>query len=229
MAKRISIGDLQIAVTKKKIKNLYLSVYPPDGRVRVAAPLTMKDEAIREIVVAKLPWIRKQQSKLARQEWRQEKEYVSGESHYFMGRRYWLNVVTTKQKQRVELGKNNQLTLYVRPGSTKEQRKKMVTEWYRSELKKQIPALIAKWEKELGVRVNSWGVKLMKTRWGSCNPKAGRIWVNLELAKKSPRCLEYIVLHEMLHLLEKYHNKRFYTYLGQFMPDWKESRAELNG
>lgn len=228
MVKQLSIGGLQIAVSKKKIKNLYLKVSPPDGRVRVTAPLTMSDEAIREFVVAKLPWIRKQQGKMGRRERYREKEYVSGENYSFMGQSYTLNVITTNRKQRVELGKENRLDLYVRLGSTKEQRKKVITEWYRGELKKRIPELITKWEKEIGVRLNSWGVKQMKTRWGSCNPKAGRIWINLNLATKSPRCLEYVVLHELLHLREKYHNKRFYAYLGQYMPDWKEIRAELN-
>lgn len=122
-----------------------------------------------------------------------------------------------------------QINLFIRPDSTKEQRERILLEWYRSELKKQIPGLISKWENIIGVKVNSWGVKLMKTRWGTCNPKAKRIWINLELAKKSPRCLEYIIVHEMVHLLEKHHNKRFYAFMKQFLPNWREIKAELNG
>ena len=154
---------------------------------------------------------------------------MSGESHYYQGKRYLLNVVYTNKKQRVIIRKNSQIDLYVREGSTKEQRKRVMMEWYRSELKKQIPALIGKWEKKIGVSVNSWGVKLMKTKWGTCNPKDKRIWFNLELAKKNPRCLEYIVVHEMIHLLEKHHNEKFYAYLEQFFPNWKEIKSELNG
>jgi len=229
MASNIIIGDIQVEIIKKNIKNIHLSVHPPNGRVRIAAPLTMNDEAIRIFAISKLSWIKKQRAKFQEQERQSEREYVSGESHYYQGIRYLLNVVYTNKKQRVEISKNNQLDLYVREGSSTEQRKKVMMEWYRNELKKQIPDLIAKWEKKIGVKVNSWGVKLMKTKWGTCNPTAKRIWVNLELAKKNPRCLEYIVVHEMIHLLEKHHNERFYTYLEQFIPNWKEIKSELNG
>lgn len=229
MASNIIIGNIKIEVIKKNIKNLHLSVHPPNGRVRIAAPLMMNDEAIRIFAISKLSWIKKQQAKFQEQERQSEREYVSGESHYYQGRRYLLNVVYTKKKQRVEISKNNQINLYVHEGSTADQRERVMMEWYRSELKKQIPDLIAKWEKHIGVKVISWGVKLMKTKWGTCNPKAKRIWLNLELAKKNPRCLEYIVVHEMIHLIEKHHNERFYAYLEQFIPNWKEIKEELNG
>ncbi|NLP37817.1 MAG: M48 family metallopeptidase [Firmicutes bacterium] len=227
MASNLIIEDIQIEVRKKKIKNLYLSVHPPDGSVRISAPLAMSDEAIRDFALAKLDWIRKQQAKLQKQVRPEEKQYIAGENHYFQGLPYVLNVLYTGKKQRAEL-KNGQIELYVRQGSTQEQREKVMREWYRSELKKLIPPLIAKWEEKIGVTVNFWGVKLMKTKWGSCNPRAKRIWFNLELAKQSPRCLEYIVVHEMVHLLERHHNKRFYAYLEKFLPDWKECREELN-
>lgn len=229
MASNIIIGNIKIEVIKKNIKNLHLSVHPPNGRVRIAAPLMMNDEAIRIFAISKLPWIKKQQAKFQEQERQSEREYISGESHYYQGRRYLLNVVYTKKKQRVEINKNNQINLYVHEGSTAGQRERVMMEWYRSELKKQIPDLIAKWEKHIGVKVNSWGVKLMKTKWGTCNSKAKRIWLNLELAKKNPRCLEYIVVHEMIHLIEKHHNEWFYAYLEQFIPNWKEIKEELNG
>mgnify|MGYP000141200455 CR=1 FL=1 len=228
MTGKIIIDDIQCEVIKKKIKNLYLSVHPPDGRVKIAAPLTMNDEVIRTFVISKLSWIKKQQARLEKLGREAEKEYVTGESHYFQGKAYVLNVLYTKQRQRAELINDQQINLYVREGCTKEQRRKIMLEWYRSELKKKIPELIGKWEKIIGTKVNFWGVKLMKTRWGTCNPTAKRIWVSLELAKKTPSCLEYILVHEMVHLLERYHNKRFYTYLDQFLPNWKEIKRELN-
>lgn len=228
MTNEIIIGDIQIEVIKKNIKNMYLYVQSPNGRVRITAPRKMNDESIRNFAVSKLSWIKKHQTRSNNRVRQSEKEYVSGESHYYQGERHLLNVIHTDKKQKVEVRKNNQIDLYVRDGSTREQRERVVIEWYRSELKKQIPDLIEKWEKELGVKVNYWGVKHMKTRWGSCNPKHKRIWVNLELAKKSPRCLEYIIVHEMIHLLVKHHNKKFYSYLTLFIPNWKEIKSEIN-
>lgn len=225
----LRIADVQIEIVKKNIKNLHLSVHPPYGRVRIAAPKTMNDEAIRVFAICKLSWIKKQRLKFQNQDRQSEREFISGESHYFLGRRYLLNVIYTSKKQRVELIKNNQIDLYVRENSTTEQREKVMSEWYRNFLKEQIPVIISKWEKEIGVKVNSWGVKLMKTKWGTCNIEAKRIWLNLELAKKSPRCLEYIIVHEMIHLLERNHNDRFHSYMDMFMPNWKEIKAELNG
>lgn len=225
----LRIADVQIEIVKKNIKNLHLSVHPPYGRVRIAAPKTMSDEAIRVFAICKLSWIKKQRLKFQNQDRQSEREFISGESHYFLGRRYLLNVIYTSKKQRVEIIKNNQIDLYVRENSNTEQREKVMSEWYRSFLKEQIPVIISKWEKEIGVKVNSWGVKLMKTKWGTCNIEAKRIWLNLELAKKSLRCLEYIIVHEMIHLLERNHNDRFHSYMDMFMPNWKEIKAELNG
>lgn len=224
----ITVGDIQINVIKKKIKNLHLSVHPPNGRVRIAAPEGMNDDAIRIFAVSNLPWIKKQRMKFQNQERQSIREYVSGESHYFQGNRYLLNVVYTKGKQRVEIRNRKYIDLYVRESSTKEQREKLMTEWYRKQLKMQIPPLIEKWEQIIGVKVNAWGVKLMKTKWGTCNPDAKRIWINLELAKKSTRCLEYIIVHEMVHLLERHHNDKFIAYMDQFLPNWRSIKCELN-
>lgn len=223
------IGDLEINVIKKKIKNLHLSVHPPDGRVRIAAPETMNDEAIKIFAISKLSWIKKQRGKFQAQERQSEREFVSGESHYYQGHRYLLNVISTNKKQRVEIDRHKNINLYVREGATRERREKVMTEWYRKQLKSQIPPYIEKWEKRMGVKVDSWGVKLMKTRWGTCNPKARRIWVNLELAKKSPQCLEYIIVHEMVHLLERLHNDKFIAYMDRFLPNWRSVKQELNG
>ena len=224
----IKIDGIEIEVVRKKIKNMNLYVLPPDGRVRITAPLRMKDSTIRNFAGSKLDWIKKHREKYLALGIQHGKKYLSGEIHSYQGKDYLLNVFCTNKKQRVELcNEKGQINLYVRENSTVEQRKKILAEWYRSRLKEQIPGLIDKWEKIMGVKVKSFGVKSMKTRWGTCNRNAGRIWINLELAKKSPKCLDYIVVHEMTHLIEKYHNKRFYSCMDRFMPDWKEARKEL--
>jgi predicted metal-dependent hydrolase len=227
---KLVVGDLEIELIKKNIKNIHLVVLPPDGRVRVSVPKKQDDEALRLFIVSKLSWIKKQQVKFQKQKRQPAREYVSGESHYFLGERFLLNVIyTNKGKRGVELRNRTYLDLFVRESSTKEQRQKVMKEWYRRELKALIPPLIEKWEPLIGVKVNSWGVKLMKTRWGSCNITAGRIWLNLDLAKKNPACLEYIVVHEMVHLLERLHNANFVAYMDKFLPNWRSIRAELNG
>ncbi|NLW22107.1 MAG: M48 family metallopeptidase [Tissierellia bacterium] len=226
---RIIINGIEIELTKKNIKNLYISVHPPHGKVKISAPKWMDEEAIRQFAISKLSWIKKHQQKFKDQERILEREYVSGESHYFLGQRYLLNVVyTNKRKQGVQVRNKKYIDLFVRENTPKYLREKVMIEWYRGELKKLIPPLIEKWEPVLGVKVNEFGVKRMKTRWGSCNPTAKRIWINLELAKKNPRCLEYIIVHEMVHLLEKSHNKRFIAYMDKFLPNWRLVKGELN-
>ncbi len=226
---RIIVGNIDIDVIRKNIKNIHLSVYPPDGRVRLAVPEKMNDEAIRIFAVSKLAWITKQRKRFGTQERQTEREFVSGESHYYFGARYLLNVVETTKKQYAELRGNKYIDLYVRPDSTAEKREKIMSDWYRQSLKKVIPDFIKKWEEIMGVTVNDWGVKLMKTRWGTCNVQDKRIWINLELAKKNPRCLEYIIVHEMVHLLERHHNGKFKAYMDKFLPNWKIIKDELNG
>ncbi|HHX24156.1 MAG: M48 family metallopeptidase [Tepidanaerobacteraceae bacterium] len=226
---KLVVNDIEIELVKKNIKNIHLSVHPPNGRVRISAPNKMDNEAIRLFVITKLAWIKKQRAKFEKQERQPEREFVSGESHYFLGELYLLNVVyTNKRKQDVKIRNKTYIDLYVREGSTKEQKQNVMKEWYRRELKALIPPLINKWEPMMGVKVKSWGVKLMKTRWGSCNTTAKRIWVNLELAKKNPTCLEYIIVHEMVHLLERLHNERFISYMDKFFPNWRSIKAELN-
>ncbi len=225
----IVIEDINIELIKKNIKNIHLSVHPPYGRVRLAVPLRMSDEAVNSFVVSRLSWINKQRKKYAKLEQQSEIEYKSGESHYYLGDRYILNVIETTGKQYIELRNNKYMDLHVKPNSSKDKREKVLTEWYRQNLKLLIPDYIHKWESIIGVSVNEWNVKLMKTRWGTCNIRDKRIWINLELIKKSPRCLEYIVVHEMVHLLERYHNDNFKTYMNEFFPNWKSVRNELNG
>lgn len=224
----IVINDIDIEVIKKNIKNVHLSVHPPAGRVRLAAPENMDEEAIRLFAISKLSWIKKQRKEFDTQERQSVREFLSGESHYFMGSRYLLNVIESSEKQRVELRNKKYMDLYVRPEHTKEKRERIVSQWYREELKRLIPEYIKKWEDTIGVTVNEWGVKLMKTKWGTCNEQDKRIWINLELAKKNPRCLEYIIVHEMIHLLERHHNERFKAYMDEFLPNWKSIQDELN-
>ena len=226
---KITVGNIEIDLIRKNIKNIHLSVYPPEGRVRLAVPERMNDEAVRLFAVSKLAWITKQRKKFSEQDRQTVREFVSGESHYYFGTRYLLNVIETTGKQHIELRSNKYIDLYVRPESTVEKREKIMSDWYRQSLKKVIPDYIKKWEEIMGVTVNDWGVKLMKTKWGTCNVKDKRIWINLELAKKNPRCLEYIIVHEMVHLLERHHNEKYKAYMDKFLPNWKSIKDELNG
>ena len=217
-----------VDVVRKDIKNLHLAVYPPAGRVRVAAPLRMSDEAVRLAVISRLAWIKRQQAKFEGQERQSAREYVTGESHYFQGQRYRLNVVYHNKPPKVAFRNKITMDLFVRTGSDTAQRERVLLAWYRKQLKEAVPSLISKWEAILGVKVAEWGVKQMKTKWGSCNKDARRIWLNLELAKKPVQCLEYIVVHEMVHLLERHHNDRFTKHMDKFMPQWRLIRSELN-
>jgi len=225
---RIVVSDISVDVVRKNIKNLHLGVYPPNGRVRVAVPLRMNDEAVRLAIISRLGWIKRHQAKFAGQERQSPREFVTGESHYFQGRRFRLNVIYQKGLPSVCISNNTTIDLIVREGSDKPKRQRVLTEWYRRQLKEQIPLLIEKWQPVLNVSIAEWGVKQMKTRWGTCNIKAHRIWLNLELAKKPVHCLEYIVVHEMLHLLERKHSDRFKALLDKFLPLWKSYREELN-
>lgn len=225
---KITVGNISIDVVRKDIKNLHLGVYPPNGRVRIASPLKIDDEAVRLFAISKMAWIKKQKIKFETQERQTERRFVSGESHYYNGNRYLLNVIYHNATPKVEIRNKTYIDLYVREGSTNEQREKVLTEWYRKQLKDQIPTLIDKWQKIIGVEVNDWGIKKMKTKWGTCTIESRRIWLNLELAKKSEHCLEYIIVHEMIHLIERKHNDRFVAYMDKFIPQWHFFKEELN-
>lgn len=225
---QISISNIKIDVIRKNIKNIHLAVYPPTGRVRIAAPLNVNEDAIRLFAISKLGWIKRHQRKFEGQERIAPREYKQRESHYFQGRRYLLNIIEKDAPPKVALRTKTYIDLYIRPDSPIEKRNEIMTEWYRKELKKQIPPIIDKWEKILKVVVADWQVKQMKTKWGSCNIEEKRIWINLELAKKPDRCLEYIIVHEMIHLLERHHNDRFQYYIDTYLPNWKQLKAELN-
>lgn len=224
----ITISNIKIDVVRKDIKNIHLAVYPPTGRVRIAAPLKVNEDAIRLFAVAKLGWIKRNQKKFEGQERISQREYKQRESHYFQGRRYLLNITETEGAPKVILKSKKFIELFVRPETTVEKRHEIMTEWYRVQLKKQIPAIIEKWEAILKVKVSDWQVKQMKTKWGSCNIEKKRLWVNLELAKKPEHCLEYIIVHEMVHLLERHHNERFLYYMDTYLPMWRQLKTELN-
>lgn len=213
---------------RKDIKNLHLGVYPPNGRVRVAAPLHLDDQAVRLAVISRLGWIRRQQNGFEQQARQSEREMVTGESHYVEGRRYRLDVIEHEGRPSVSLRNNTIMELRIRPGTDRDKREALLHRWYRRRLRAQIPALLAKWEPQIGVAVAEWRIKKMKTRWGACNPAARRIWLNLELAKKPAQCLEYILVHEMVHLLERHHTDRFRHLMASLMPHWHLYREELN-
>ena len=225
---QIIVSDLVVDVVRKDIKNLHLGVYPPAGRVRVAVPLHINDEAVRLFTISKLAWIKRQQAKFQAQERQSAREFISGESHYYQGRSYLLNVIYRNAPPAVTIRDNNILDLYVRTDSDTPDRERILTAWYRRQLKEEIPPLIAKWEPIVGVKVAAWGVKQMKTKWGTCKIEVNRIWLNLELIKKPVHCLEYVIVHEMVHLLERHHNARFTAYMNRFMPLWQHYREELN-
>ncbi|KAA3606309.1 MAG: M48 family peptidase [Calditrichaeota bacterium] len=224
---KIELGNITIEVVQKDIINIHLSVYPPDGKVKIAAPTRIDLETIRVFAINKLQWIKKQQEAFRNQERETPREYISMESHYFKGKRYLLKIIEQESKPKIVL-RHSKIELYVRPNTSTEKRKELIEEWYRDEMKITIPKMIKKWEKKIGVEVNEFGVKKMRTKWGTCNPVAKRIWLNLELAKKPLICLEYIVVHEMIHLLERKHNDRFIKLMNDFMPKWRFYREELN-
>jgi len=225
---QISVSGLDVEVVRKAIKNLHLGVYPPNGRVRVAAPLAVSDEAVRLAVIGKLVWIKRQQARFDSQPRQSQREMVSGESHYFLGHRYRLRVVEHEGPGKVVLRSKSYLDLTVRAGTCAEQRERVLHRWYRGQLRLLIPPLLEKWEPVLGVQVADWGIKRMKTRWGTCSVEARRIWLNLELAKKPVQCLEYIVVHELAHLRERRHGDRFVALMDEHLPPWRLYRDELN-
>lgn len=227
MQTEIKLGEITVDVRIKDIKNIHLSVYPPTGRVRISAPLRFDVDTIRLFAISKLPWIKKQQSKLRKQDRETPREYVERESHYFMGRRYLLKITESVMASTVVL-RHRHIELIVKPGSTMEQRRKLLDDWYRQQLKDKANKLISKWSIQMGAAVPEFGVKKMRTKWGSCNQEAKRIWINLELAKKPPECLEYIVVHEMVHLIERNHGTRFVALMDQLLPQWRQFRDELN-
>lgn len=222
------VSGLKIDVLRKNVKNLNLRVYPAECRVRISVPRRIPDSEVTRFIEGKLPWIRKHLANYRERPKSEPKKFITGELHPVWGQNLKLILIEKDKPPRVFVGDGN-LHLSVRPGTVQRKRASVLKEWYRDELKQKIPELIKKWEPQMGVKVEEFGVKQMKTRWGTCNIRARRIWLNLELAKKRPELLEYVVVHEMVHLLERLHNKRFYGFMSRYLPNWKSLKNELNG
>jgi predicted metal-dependent hydrolase len=223
----LTVRGINIDVVYKDIKNLHIGVYPPIGRVRVAAPDRLDEEQIRLAVIKRLPWIKRQRQQLQDAARQSPREMVTGESHYVWGVRHRLKVIERPGRAHVEVD-GGRLLMYVSVGTDTDARIKLLQDWQRRQLRHTVPPLIAQWERVVGRKVPRWSVRRMKTKWGSCNRETGHIWFNLELAKKHPLCLEYIVVHEMTHLLERNHGERYTKLMDEFLPDWRSRRDQLN-
>ncbi len=227
MKNQIQIGDITVDVVRKDIKNVHLSVHPPKGRVTIAAPTHMKLDTIRVFAIAKVTWIREQQKKLRKQDREAPREFLNRESHYVWGERYLMKAIEVDAVPSVELI-HNRMVFQTRPGWDKVKKQELLDVWYRGLIKDAVPVLLASWEKKIGVKANRFFVQRMKTKWGSCNPLAQSIRLNTDLAKKPRECLEYIVVHELVHILEPSHNDRFVGLMDRFMPKWQSHRQLLN-
>lgn len=255
--KEIVVDGIPISVTRKKIKNMYIRIVPPEGEVRLSAPYSVSDDVICSFVVSRLPWIRKHKKEFAERMHQPERQYQTGENYYVWGKRYVLEVRQIESSGRTYLGESQRLktardseeygcmetrgyptdsvhlageklVLSIREGSTPGQREAVLNEWLRGQIKAVIPELLERCENVVGVQAQEWRVKNMRTRWGTCNVQKKRIWLNLQLAKKAPECLEYVIIHELVHLLERNHNTKFYRYLNTFYPDWRAVKDKLN-
>ncbi len=224
----ISIRDLPVQVLKRSVKNLHLSVLPPSGRVRVTAPLKMTDEAIRMAVISRIPWIKKQQIKFKAQERQSIREYVSGETHYFMGKSYRFKLEMIDKKPDVFIKGKTQIVMQIAKESSVEKREELLTSWYQSQLRREVDKYVPKWEKKMKVKTAKIRIRHMKTRWGSCIQVNKTIWLNLELIKKPTTCIEYVLVHEFCHLKEKRHNDAFLNLMNKYMPKWRMYKDELN-
>ncbi len=227
MTDTIQLGEISIAVRRKDIKNVHLSVHPPHGRVTLSAPRATRLEVARAYAISKLGWIREQRAKLANQARETTRRFINRESHFLWGRRHLMTVVHRDAKPFVALD-HKRITLTVRPGSHAAKRAQVIHEWHKTLLHEAVPVLIKKWERKLKVEVRGYFLQRMKTKWGGCNHRAGHIRLNTELVKKPRDLLEYVIVHEMVHLIEPTHSDRFITILEKHYPTWREARAELN-
>lgn len=223
----LQIGNISIAITKKNIKNMYIRVLPPDGKVQITAPYSAGDDAIRMFAVSRISWIKKQCADFEAQARQTKRQYVTGESYYVWGRHYRLDVQYSNIRNEVRI-LGEKLILQVRKESTTTQKENVLNEWYREQLKRAIPEVLKKCEHIVGISCAEWQVKNMRTKWGTCNIEKRRIWLNLQLAKKSPECLAYVITHELVHLLERNHNDQFKKYMDQFFPNWRAVKKNLN-
>ncbi len=227
MSQTLQLGDITIQLTRKAVKHVHLSVHPPKGRVSLVAPISTRAEVARAYAISKLAWIRTQRAKFSEQARESPRRFITGETHYLWGRRHLLSVEHQEAKPRVKLD-HRRITLVVRPGSTQAVRAKVMHEWHKSLLHQIVPRLIAQWESRLGLRVAGYFLQRMKTKWGGCNHRAGHIRLNTELVKKPKDLLEYVIVHEMIHLIEPRHSDHFIAILQEHYPTWREARLELN-
>jgi predicted metal-dependent hydrolase len=224
----ITVGGVEVLVLHKDVKNLHLNVLPPNGKVRVSAPIGMSDDAIRTFVVSRISWIKNKRSSFQSQERQTSREYKSGESHFLFGRRYKLEVIESNEKSNVTLKGKTKIILSVRPKATIKQKETIMNKFYRMELEKKLEKLILKWQKKINVIPTFWSIRKMRTRWGTCDEETRRIWFNLELAKKPENCIQYVVVHELVHLLERKHDKYFVSLMDKYLPKWRSEKEELN-
>jgi predicted metal-dependent hydrolase len=222
------IGGVEVSVLHKDVKNLHLNVLPPVGKVRVSAPFGMNDDAIRTFLATRISWIKKKQANFKSQERQTQRRYVSGESHYFLGKRYRLKVVYVDEKPSVVIKSKKKIILNLKPRSNVLKRERVMQKWYRNELKKTLPPLIKKWQKKIGVQASFWGIRRMKTQWGTCDEKTKRLWFNLELVKKPESCIQYVVVHELVHLVERRHDEKFISLMDKYLPKWRSEKDDLN-
>lgn len=224
---RLTVGGIEMSAEKKRIKHMYIRVVPPRGEVRITAPLRTPDSAIRAFALSRVGWIEKQRRRLLSQPEQREYRYVTGERHPLWGEEYPLEVVHGEGRGRVSLA-DRKIVLQVRPDSSTEQRAKLLGDWYREILRAAIPAVFDRCENIVGAKASGWQIRAMRTRWGSCNTVSGKICLNLQLVYRPPRCLQYVVIHELTHLLERSHNRTFKNYIDQFLPDWREAAQALS-
>jgi predicted metal-dependent hydrolase len=224
---QINLEEISIEVILKDIKNIYLRIIPPCGKVRISAPKKTKLETVKMFAIAKLNWIKKHQVNMLKQSKENEKTYTSNESHDFLGKKYLLNIAITNKKSNVIIN-DNYIILNIKPHFGEKEKKSLLQEWYRQQLVNITMQMIAKWEKTMHLQIAQLQIRKMKTRWGSCNIKKRKIIINLELVKKPPQCLEYVVVHEMVHLFEKKHNQRFKNYMTKYLPNWHSCKEQLN-
>ncbi|MCE2506299.1 MAG: M48 family metallopeptidase [Nitrosopumilaceae archaeon] len=225
---RIKVSNLSVETIRRDIRNIHLGVYPPNGKIRMAVPLKTKDETIRLFIISKIPWIKKQQRFFAKQPRQTPRKYVTGETHYVFGKAYRLNVIKSNEPSKILIKKKTHIDLHVKKSSTILQRRKLFEKFYRKELEIILSKSIKKWEKKVGVKAKEVRMRKMKTKWGTCNNKEKRIWLNLELAKKPFHCIDYVIVHELVHLKETKHNARFMKLLESAYPRWQEHKDELN-
>jgi predicted metal-dependent hydrolase len=227
----MEVAGIEVELIQKDIKNIHLAVYPPDGRVRLAAPRDVNTKTLELYVMSKIPWIRKQQRKFIRMDRPSPRQYLDRESHYLFGKRYLLRVHETDHPYRyprIEIRSKDYIEMYVKEDFDEVKKAELLKEWYRAKLKDLLTELVPKWEKVLGVQSNQVKVHTMKTKWGSCNTENGNVLFNIELAKKSVDCIEYVVVHELLHLIERNHNDNFKALLKKHVPTWEDKKSRLN-